>query len=113
MVDDTQNSASLQPTGVTNGDTNNPQQIPQVANLQPQASAQLQPTSIFTPSDLAGLDQGSSAIQLSSVTTTTSATVAQVNTKTQSTPVVLYGFVAIACMAAFIYIVRGLLKHRA
>ncbi len=113
MVEDTQNPTSLQPTGTTNGDTNNPQQLPQVGDLQPQANAQLQPTTVTSPTGLAALDQSTTTIKLSTVSTTTSIPAQPATTSSQSSSVALYALVAVVCLAAVAYMVRGLLKHRA
>lgn len=106
MVEETQKTTTLQPTGTVT-DANSIAQ-----GLQPQSQTTPQQTSDQTISGINMLDRGGVGISLSNIPTTSSVAVKAVPAAAKP-PLLLYGTVAIICLAIFAWMIRGLLHPQA
>lgn len=110
-MDGTTQSTGLQQTGVNALSTGDPQQNVQ-GGLQPQAQTNLQPSSNQSVDSINALDQGSQAINLATVTNTTSATVQVAPTPRSTTSTLIYSGIFVLCAAFLVYMAYDLLRHR-
>lgn len=102
---------NLQQTGVDALSTGDPQQVAP-SGLQPQASTSLQPTSNQSIEAIQAIDNGTEAIQLNTISNTTTTTVPVASTPKSYTHFAAYGAVAILCGAILVYMVYNLVRKR-
>jgi len=110
MVDETQTTPNLQPSGSLNTSPGTSAQQGQ-GGLQPQTSSSIQQTSQQTPTSINQIDGAGTAIPLNTISVSGSTTVQRTTATTHPFPM-LYVSVMVLALVAFAVLAYGLLRPR-